>query len=209
MDYYGTLMAHYGNEDLPNFAFLQIQVFNIIIIHYYNAIMVMNPLLVCYFILLPNAFSITVCPALSYAVEKIESMLEAADVLKSSGKELLCLLPTDSQFMQTTNKIQKSLKSLSPCNGHVTEIPVSDFDVPEFGEPVFTQQQQQEQLLLQEQPAVPLPSTVCTKCTAPAAAAGSTEQQATDVVNVDDPENVDPDDPAKAPKSSKKSARPM
>ena len=96
-------------------------------------------------------------------------MLEAADVLKSSGKELLCLLPRDSQFMQTTNKIQNatywlnaSLKSLSPCNGHVTEIPVSDFDVPEFGEPVFTQQQQ-EQPLLQEQPTVPLPSTMCTK----------------------------------------------
>ena len=105
---------------------------------------------------------------LSYAVEKIESMLEAADVLKSSGKEL-CLLPRDFQFMQTTNKIQNaiywlnaSLKSLSPCNGHVTEIPVSDFDIPEFGQPVFTQQQQQEQPLLQEQPTVPLPSTMCT-----------------------------------------------
>ena len=117
--------------------------------------MVMNPLLVHYFILLPNASSITVHPMLSYAVEKIESMLEAADVLKSSGKELLCLLPRDSQFMQTTNKIQNaiywlnaSLKSLSPCNGYVTEIPVSNFNVPEFGEPVFTQQQQQEQPLL-------------------------------------------------------------
>ena len=56
----------------------------------------MNPLLVRYFILLPNAFSITVHPAFSYAVEKIESMLEAADILKSSGKELLALVPKDS-----------------------------------------------------------------------------------------------------------------
>ena len=43
-----------------------------------------------------------------------------------------------------------------------------------------------------------------TKHTAPAAAAGSAEQQATDVVNVDDPENVDPDNPAKAPKRFQK-----
>ena len=32
-----------------------------------------------------------------------------------------------------------------------------------------------------------------TKCTAPAAAAWSDEQQATNVINMDDPENVDPD----------------
>ena len=93
-------------------------------------------------------------------------------------------------------------KILSPCNGHVTEIPVNDFDVPQFGEPVFTQQQQQEQALLLEQPTVPLPSTMHTKCTVPAAAVGSAEQQAIDVVNVDDPENVDPDNTEKAPKKS-------
>ena len=174
--------------------------------------MVMNLLLVHYLILLPNAFSITVHP--SYAVEKIESIPEAADVLKSSKKKLLCLVPRDLKFTQTTNKIQNaiywlnaSLKTLSPCNGHVTEIPVSDYDVPQFGEPVFTQQQQQEQPLLQEQPKVPLPSTMHTKCTAPAAAAGSAEQQATDVVDVSDPENVDLDNLEKAPKNSKKSCQ--
>ena len=163
----------------------------------------MNPLLVCYFILLPNGFFITVPPVLSYAVEKIESMLEAAEVLKSFGKELLSLVPRDSKFMETTNKMQKaiywlnaSLKSLPPCNGHATQVPVSDFDIPEFGEPVFTQQQ--------EQPPLPLPSTMHTKHSVPAAAAGSAEQQATDVVNVDDPENVDPDNPAKAPKKFQK-----
>ena len=48
---------------------------------------------------------------------------------------------------------------------------------------------------------------MCTKCTVPAAATGSAEQQATDGVNVDDPENVDPDEPAKAPKNSKKSCQ--
>ena len=131
-------------------------------------------------------------------------MLEAADVLKSSGKELLSLVSRESKFADAANKIQNavywlnaSLKALSPCNGHVTEIPVSDFDVPQFGEPVFTQQQQQP--LLQEQPTVPLPSTLRTKHTVPAAAAGSAEQQATDVVNVDDP-----DDPAKGPKQFQK-----
>ena len=74
-------------------------------------------------------------------------MLEAADVLKSSGKELLSLVPGESKFADATNKIQNaiywlnaSLKALSPCNGHVTEIPVSDLDVPQFGEPVCTQQ---------------------------------------------------------------------
>ena len=110
-------------------------------------------------------------------------MLEAADVLKFSGKELLSLVPRESKFADATNKIQNaiywlnaSVKALSPCNGHVTEIPFSDFDVPQFGEPVFTQQQQQEQPLLQEQPTVPLPSTLRTKHTVPAAAVGSAEQ---------------------------------
>ena len=50
---------------------------------------------------------------------------------------------------------------------------------------------------------LPLPSTLHTKCS-PAAAAGSAKQQATDVVNVDDPENVGPDNPAKAPKKIQK-----
>ena len=86
---------------------------------------------------------------LSYAVEKVKSMLEAADVFISSGKELLSLVPRESKFADATNKIQNatywlnaSLKALSPCNGHVTETPFSDIDVPQFGEPVFTQQQQ-------------------------------------------------------------------
>ena len=133
-------------------------------------------------------------------------MLEAADVLKSSGKELYSLVPRESKFADATNKIQNaiywlnaSLKALSPCNGHVTEIPVSDFDVPQFGEPAFTHQQQQEQTLLQEQLTVPFPCTLCTKHTFPAATAGSAEQQATDVVNVDDP-----DDSVKGPKKFQK-----
>ena len=100
--------------------------------------------------------------------------------------------------MDTTNKIQNaiywlnaSLKVLSPCNGHVTEIPVTDFYVPQFSEPVFTQQQQ-EQPHQQQQQQVPLPSTMQS---VPAAAAGSAEQQATNIVNVldpEDPENPDP-----------------
>ena len=54
-------------------------------------------------------FSITVRPALSYAVEKVELMLEVADVLKSSGKELLALVPKDSKFGDVSNKIQNAI----------------------------------------------------------------------------------------------------
>ena len=135
-------------------------------------------------------FSITVHPALSYAVEKVESMLEAADVLKSSGKEILALVSKDSKFGDVSNKIQNaiywvnaSLKSLCPFNGHAAEVPVSDFDIPQFGEPCFIQQQQQEQQ--QQEPT-------STKCHVPTAAAGSSEQEATDVLIVDDPEIADP-----------------
>ena len=59
-------------------------------------------------------------------------MLEAANVLKSSGKELLALVPRESKFADATNKIQNaiywlnaSLKSLSPCNGHATQVAVA------------------------------------------------------------------------------------
>ena len=149
-------------------------------------------------------FSISVRPALSYAVEKVESMLEAADVLKSSGKELLALAPKDSKFGDVSNKIQNaiywvnaSLKSLCPFNGHAAEVPVSDFDIPQFGEPCFIQQQQQEQQ--QQEPT-------STKCHVPAAAAGSSEQEATDVLIVDDPEIPDPKPHKKFQKSP---ARPM
>ena len=135
-------------------------------------------------------FSITVCPALSYAVEKVELMLEVANVLKSSGQELLALVPKDSKFGDVSNKIQNaiywvnaSLKSLCPFNGHAAEVPVSDFYIPQFGEPGFIQQQQQEQ---QHQ------EPTSTKCCVPAAAAGSSEQEATDVLIVDDPEIPDP-----------------
>ena len=47
--------------------------------------------------------------ALSYAVEKVESMLESADVLKFSGKELLALVPKDSKFGDVSNKIQNAI----------------------------------------------------------------------------------------------------
>ena len=121
-------------------------------------------------------------------------MPEAANVLKSSGKELLALIPKDSKFADAANNIQNaiywvnvSLKSLCPCNGHAAQVPVSDFDIPQFGEPVFTQQQQQEQ------PHQEPTSTKCTKHFVPAAAAGSSEQEVTDVVTVDDPENINPD----------------
>ena len=134
-------------------------------------------------------------------------MLEAADVLKSSGKELLALMPKDSKFGDVSNKIQNtiywvnaSLKSLCPFNGHAAEVPVSDFDISQFGKPSFIQQQQQEQQ--QQEPT----STKHPKHSVPAAAAGSSEQEATDILIVDDPEIPDPKPHKKFPKSP---ARPM
>ena len=65
---------------------------------------------------------------------------------------------------------------LFPFNGHAAEVPVSDFDIPQFGESGFIQQQQQEQQ--QQEPT----STKCPKHSVPAAACSS-EQEATDVLN--------------------------
>ena len=76
------------------------------------------------------------------------------------------------------------MNSLCPFNGHAAEVPVSDFDIPQFGEPCFMQQQQQQEQQQQE--------PTSTKHCVPAAAAGSSEQEATDVLIVDDPEIPDP-----------------
>ena len=106
---------------------------------------------------------------------------------------MLALVPKDSKFADAANNIQNaiywvnaSLKFLCPCNGHAAQVPVSNFEIPQFGEPVFTQQQQQAQP--QQEPT----STKCTKHSVSAAAAGSSEQEATDVVTAGDPENPDP-----------------
>ena len=62
---------------------------------------------------------ISVCPAPGYVVEKVDSMLEAGDVIKQLGRELLCALPKDSKMFQVMNQIywvNASLKSISPVN---------------------------------------------------------------------------------------------
>ena len=77
----------------------------------------------------------SVHPAPGYVVEKLDSMLEAGDVIKQLGKELLCALPKDSKMFQVLNQIMNqiylvnaSLKSISPVNGMVHKVPLSDFD---------------------------------------------------------------------------------
>ena len=84
----------------------------------------------------------SVRPVPGYVVEKLDSMLEAGDVIKQSGKELLCALPKDSKMFQVINQIMNqiywfnaSLKSISPVNGMVHNVPLSDFDSFEIGEP--------------------------------------------------------------------------
>ena len=69
-------------------------------------------------------------------------MLETGDVIKQSGKELLGALPKDSKMFQVMNQIMNqiywvnaSLKSISPVNGMVHNVPLTDFDSFEIGEP--------------------------------------------------------------------------
>ena len=73
----------------------------------------------------------SVCPAPGYVVEKVDSMLEAGDVIKQLGKDLLCVLPKDSKMFQVMNQIMNqiywvnaSLKSISPVNGMVHNVPL-------------------------------------------------------------------------------------
>ena len=80
----------------------------------------------------------SVHPAPEYVVEKVDSMLEAGDVIKQLGKELLCVLSKDSKMFQVMNQIywvNASLKSISPVNGMVHNVPLTDFDSFEIGEP--------------------------------------------------------------------------
>ena len=77
----------------------------------------------------------SVHPAPGYVVEKVDSMLEAGDVIKQSGKELLCTLRKDSKMFQVMNQIMNqiywvnaSLKSISPVNGMVHNVALTDFE---------------------------------------------------------------------------------
>ena len=82
------------------------------------------------------------CPAPGFLIEKLDSMLEAGEVIKQSGKEFLSALPKGSNMFTVCNNIMNqvywvntSLKSASPINGMAHSVPVSDFDAFEISEP--------------------------------------------------------------------------
>ena len=84
---------------------------------------------------LPFSHLPSVCPVPGFLVEKLDSMLEAGEVIKQSGKEFLSVLPRNSNMFTVCNNIMNqiywvnaSLKSVSPINGMAHSVPVSDFD---------------------------------------------------------------------------------
>ena len=97
------------------------------------------------------------CPAPGFLVEKLESMLEAGEVTKHSGKEFLSAFPRDSNMFTVCNNIMNqiywvnaSLKSVSPINGMAHSVPVLDFDVFDIGEPAH--------VALPSPPSIPIPA---------------------------------------------------
>ena len=82
------------------------------------------------------------CPAPGYLVKKLDSMLEAGEVIKQSEKEFLSALSKDSNMFTVCNNIMNqiywvnaSLKSVSPINGMAHSVPVSDFGAFDIGAP--------------------------------------------------------------------------
>ena len=91
---------------------------------------------------LPFSHLPSVHPAPGFLVEKLDSMLEAGEFIKQSGKEFLSALPKDSKMFTVCNNIMNqiywvnaSLKSVSPINGMTHSVPVSDFDAFDIGAP--------------------------------------------------------------------------
>ena len=85
------------------------------------------------------------CPAPGFQVEKLDSMLEAGEVMKQYGKEFLSAIPKGSNMFTVCNNIMNqiywvnaSLKSVSPINGMAHSVPVSDFDAFDISEPAPT-----------------------------------------------------------------------
>ena len=127
------------------------------------------------------------CPAPAYLVE------EAADVLKQSGKEFLSAVPKDHKMFEATAQVlnhiylvNASLKSLSPVNGMVQHVPISDFDCFDVGTPAPPAPSPPS---LPHPAAQPWPSGLQKKRTA-TAAFGSAEQQEqqSEIVEPVDPE---------------------
>ena len=133
-------------------------------------------------------------PAPAYLVEKLDSMLEAADVLKQSGKEFLSAVPKDHKMFEATAQVlnhiywvNASLKSLGPVNGMVQHVPISDFDCFDVGTPAPPAPPSPPSL--PHPAAQPGPSGLQKKRTA-TAAFGSAEQQEqqSEIVDPVDPE---------------------
>ena len=135
-------------------------------------------------------------PAPGYIVEKVNSMLEAGDVIKQLGKELLCALRKDSKMFQVMNQIMNqiywvnaSLKSISPVNGMVHNVPLTDFDSFEIGEPAPPAPP--------SPPSIPIPtpqpgtSQTTTKKRKATAAFGSEKQQMEGQVEEEEEEDGD------------------
>ena len=119
-------------------------------------------------------------------------MLEAGDVIKQSGKELLCALPKDSKMFKVMNQIywvNASLKSISPVNGMVHNVPLTDFDSFEIGEPAPPAPP--------SPPSIPIPtpqpgtSQTTTKKRKETAAFGNEKQQMEAQVEEEEEENGD------------------
>ena len=98
----------------------------------------------------------SVCPALGFLVEKLNSMLEAGEVIKQSGKDFLSALPRERNMFTVSNNIMNqiywvnaSLKSVSPINGLAHNVPVSDLDAFDIGEPAPA--------ALPSPPSIPIP----------------------------------------------------
>ena len=127
-------------------------------------------------------------------MEKLDGMLEAADVLKQSGKEFLSAVPKDHKMFEATAQVMNhiywvnaSLKSLSPVNGMVQHVPISDFDCFDVGTPAPPGPPSPPSL--PPPAAQPGPSGLQKKRTA-TAAFGSAEQQEqqSEIVDPVDPE---------------------
>ena len=80
---------------------------------------------------LPFSHLPSVHPAPGFLVEKLDSMLEAEEVIKQPGKEFLSVLPRDSNMFTVCNNIMNqiywvnaSLKSVSQINGMAHSVPV-------------------------------------------------------------------------------------
>ena len=91
---------------------------------------------------LPFSHLLPVHPAPAFLVEKLDSMLEAGEVLKQSGKDFLSALPKDTKMFTVCNNIMNkiywvtaSLKSVSSINSLGHSVPVPDFDAFDTGEP--------------------------------------------------------------------------